>query len=434
MRGWPALCVLAVAAAAPARFRVDCHRGDDDLGAADPAKAAFRTVHAAVAVLRQHRKHHQTAAGASRPAAVVEISGLCELGAPLELSAADSDTEFRGTGPDAVLSGGTAIAVPAPAASARLARVNVDLAEHGFTPESLGRLLPRGYSGGNACIDTTRFEPSAAELFYRPVAPPGPSDGHASRMRVARFPNVNGESPATADWAKIARVEEGATVNRTAFALQGMAAGDGRLAAWAAELAAGAHVLFHGLWAWDWADSHRPVLSVDAARGLVTVGRDDVGRDVDPVHTGAGAQGGNVYAYNLLSELDSPGEYVVRNTTLSFIPPPAALPAAPLCSWNVSIGRSDKGGVWKTLRVDGVGADDTFTFAGCSAVWGPMGHECASMAPPSGPVQFLVTPSAPLQLPPADRKIAPAGRSELAPARSPCPTGRWSVRACAATA
>ena len=38
----------------------------------------------------------------------------------------------------------------------------------------------------------------------------------------------------------------------------------------------------HGLWAWNWADSHRPLLSIRG--GNITVGADDINRDVNPIH------------------------------------------------------------------------------------------------------------------------------------------------------
>ena len=48
--------------------------------------------------------------------------------------------------------------------------------------------------------------------------------------------------------------------------------------------------------------------NVSTADLTVTVGRDDINRDVNPIKVGNRAQGGNAYVYNLLSELDAPGE------------------------------------------------------------------------------------------------------------------------------
>ena len=38
----------------------------------------------------------------------------------------------------------------------------------------------------------------------------------------------------------------------------------------------------HGLWKWNWADSHRPLLSIRGSN--ITVGADDINRDVNPIH------------------------------------------------------------------------------------------------------------------------------------------------------
>lgn len=78
---------------------------------------------------------------------------------------------------------------------------SIDLSHYNFTSENLGRLRGRGYSGGSACIDLNNFEPSAAELFYRPpgttsmagVKSSGPAE--VGVMRLARYPNVGGAVP-----------------------------------------------------------------------------------------------------------------------------------------------------------------------------------------------------------------------------------------------
>jgi len=99
-----------------------------------------------------------------------------------------------------------------------------------------------------------------------------------------------------------------------------------QLAAWKGEMAGGNGVWMHGLWDWNWADSHRPVLDVNLTAGVLTVGDDDYNHDVNPIKKGGAnptQQGGNVYAYNLLSELDAPGEYHIdkAKASLAFIPP-----------------------------------------------------------------------------------------------------------------
>ena len=82
-----------------------------------------------------------------------------------------------------------------------------------------------------------------------------------------------------------------------------------------------------GLWAWNWADSHRQVQAVNRSSSTIVVKPDDINRDVTPIHRRISKQqGGYLYAYNLRSELDVAGEYFIDKpkATLSFIPPGAA--------------------------------------------------------------------------------------------------------------
>ena len=193
-------------------------------------------------------------------------------------------------------------------------------------------------------------------------------------MRMARYPNIVAPVPATSDWAKITSVR-----NKT-LKISGTSAT--MLGGWAAELKAGGQLFAHGLWSWNWADSHRPVLSVDVAEGTITVGDDDWNHDVNPIKTGHGsAQGGNVYIYGAKSDLDVAGEYVIdpQAVEVSFLPPRASGRSGPYhdCVWNVSMTRSDMRGIWKSITVH-ADATDTFHFAGCSATTGPMGAKCAN--------------------------------------------------------
>merc|ERR1711964_799294 len=105
----------------------------------------------------------------------------------------------------------------------------------------------------------------------------------------------------------------------------------------------------HGLWRWNWADSHRPVLAYDASSSTLTLGKDNIDRDV-PL-----TKGGNFYVYNVRAELDQPGEYHVDPDSgiLSFMPPTVAGKHGGVCDWSVDISRTDTPGVWKTLNVKG---------------------------------------------------------------------------------
>jgi hypothetical protein len=322
------LCLLGADghAAAPATttLHVDCEAAGtrDGVGTAD---APFRSVHQAQVALRALRR-----TAAAEVAAVVKIQGVCELATTLTLGPADSNTRYVGAGAGAMLSAGTRIKVPTErlgassgSAAAAAGAVEVDLTQYNFTTDSLGKLSGRGYSGGSACILTANYEPSAAELFYRPDGAGSAAGARAygpaqeGTMWVARSPNrASGGLPAAADWAGITTVDN-LTLTIDAF--------ESQLPAWSAELAAGGEMFMHGLWAWNWADSHRPLLSISGSN--ITVGADDINRDVSPIHVHKPAmQGGYVYAYGLKSQLDAPGEFHIdaKTAKLSFVPPEGA--------------------------------------------------------------------------------------------------------------
>ena len=266
--------------------------------------------------------------------ATVQIKGVCELPRPLTLGPADSNTRYIGASTGAMLSAGTEIKVDLTAAVG--GSIEEDLAQYNFTSASLGRLSGRGYSGGSACILTANYEPSAAELFYRPDGLGSSAGARAygpaqeGTMWVARTPNrASGGLPSAADWAGIT------TVDNLTLTIDGF---ESQLPTWSAELAAGGEMFMHGLWAWNWADSHRPLLSIDGKN--ITVGADDINRDVSPIHAHKPAmQGGYVYAYGLKSQLDAPGEYHIDTTTakLRFFPPEGASGGTYRCAYSARL-------------------------------------------------------------------------------------------------
>jgi len=79
-------------------------------------------------------------------------------------------------------------------------------------------------------------------------------------------------------------------------------------------------IWLHGYWFWDWADAYQKVESIDTDKRIISL--------TAPYHHYGYRKGQRYYAINLLSEIDSPGEwYVDRKTgTLYFWPP--ADPAA----------------------------------------------------------------------------------------------------------
>jgi parallel beta-helix repeat protein len=308
-----ALHVSCTYARTPVHFHVDCQHGDDSATGL-VRDESLRTVHAAQASVRSLRENDTT-----KPTpAVVHITGLCELKTVLQFDAKDNNVIYIGDGEGAILSAGTQLETTH---GDENGLISIDLAKYNFSADNLGKLKGRGYSGGSACILLNRFESSAAELFYRPNSTRSTASARSvsvedmDTMRLARFPNVaSGGLPSDADWLKIS------TVKDHTLGLNGVT--PAQLASWGQEMAAGSDAWMHGLWAWNWADSHRPITSVGI--DSLVVGDDDAGdADVAPIKAGSsGGQGGNVYAYNLRSELDQEGEYYIdrQKATLDFMP------------------------------------------------------------------------------------------------------------------
>ena len=231
--------------------------------------APFRSIARAQEEIRRLRGMNEAAA----TPITVHISGLCELKGTLDLvGPSDSNVRYVGTSAGAILSGGTRIEVVHNANTGdRMSRtepIHIDLRKYNMTTDTLGKLSGRGYSGGSACILVNNFEKSATELFYR--APGSQSyAGHRAYgaaqhggMWVARFPNrAQGGLPSAQDWAEISSVNN-VTLTVDSFKSQ--------LSTWRSELASGRQAWMHGLWAWNWADSHRPVLSIQDDK--ITVG------------------------------------------------------------------------------------------------------------------------------------------------------------------
>ena len=309
------LLLLLGRCSAHLEFHVDCGAGLDSASGSTPAP--FRTVHRAQQAIRAARARSPRLASPSP--ATVFIRGLCQLPTPLVLSGElDSHTRYVGA-QGSILSAGTQLQLP-PASSNSTEPVQVDLKLYNFSAANLGKLSGRGYAGGSACILVDNFEVSAAELFYRPsgarsaagVRAYGPAQ--EGMMWIARSPNrALGGLPAVTDWAGISTVDN-LTLTIDSFKAE--------LPSWKTELDAGGVAYLHGLWAWNWADSHRPLLGLSGDN--ITVGADDINRDVNPIHVHKEAQqGGYVYAYGLKAHLDGPGEYHIDTTTamLSFFPP-----------------------------------------------------------------------------------------------------------------
>lgn len=74
----------------------------------------------------------------------------------------------------------------------------------------------------------------------------------------------------------------------------------------------------HGYWFWDWSDQRHKVESIDVQKRIISV--------VPPYHGYGYRRGQWFYAFNLLAELDSPGEwYLDRNSGILYFWPPGPI-------------------------------------------------------------------------------------------------------------
>ncbi len=128
-------------------------------------------------------------------------------------------------------------------------------------------------------------------------------------MILARWPNQG--------FIKIAQVL-GPTlvdVRGTKGRAEGILAYEGdRAGRWVAEK----DVWLHGYWFWDWADQRQKVAAIDPEKRTITLAKP---------HHGYGYRTGQwFYAFNLLAEIDQPGEwYLDRQTGILYFWPPALL-------------------------------------------------------------------------------------------------------------
>ncbi|OHB81924.1 MAG: hypothetical protein A2V98_13665 [Planctomycetes bacterium RBG_16_64_12] len=75
-------------------------------------------------------------------------------------------------------------------------------------------------------------------------------------------------------------------------------------------------VWVHGYWFWDWSDERHPVESIDTERRVIAV--------APPYHGYGYRKGQWFYAFNLLAEINTPGEwYLDRQTGILYFWPPA---------------------------------------------------------------------------------------------------------------
>lgn len=238
----------------------------------------------------------------------VEVrGGTYQLTKPFQLSEADSGATnapvvYRArSGEEVRLVGGRIVTgwtqVTNPAVLARLdeaARTNVwqaDLKAQGVT--DLGQM--------KSDSDWTSSSPGL-ELFF-----------NDQPMTLARWPNAG-----TVRVGEL-KVQDGHVIHGQKGSKVGTFSYEGdRPKRWAGEK----DVMLHGYWFWDWADQRYRVDSIDTEQRMITL-------PAKPEHAFGFRKGQWYYAFNLLCELDQPGEwYLDRDSGILYFWPPVANPGS----------------------------------------------------------------------------------------------------------
>ena len=263
---------------------------------ADKSDGPFRSFERARDAVREYR----AADGFDGKPTVIEIQpGLYEFEEPLVLTAADSGTAsspvvWRGVcdengEPLAEIRGGKTLTAGKktedPAVLGRL------------KPEARGKVLEYDLKASGIADYGTYDGTDTAELFCG-----------GEPMTIARYPNEG-----FMKFEKLAGDENAETVIEEARGdtVPRIIVEDYDIAPWAAEPEAWTH----GYWYIDWANSRQKIVRVNAEKGMF---------ELDKPYHGYGYRSGQYfYAYHLLCELDSPGEYYIDSGSgkLYFYPP-----------------------------------------------------------------------------------------------------------------
>jgi tetratricopeptide (TPR) repeat protein len=126
----------------------------------------------------------------------------------------------------------------------------------------------------------------------------------------------------------------------------------------------------YGYWFHDWADSYEKITSIDTAQRLITL--------APPLHNYGFAKGRRYYAFNLLSEIDRPGEwYLDRSRGVLYFWPPSnpnratvevSMFAAPFVELDGVAHVAFRGLTWELGRDDGlrIKGGERCLLAGCT--------------------------------------------------------------------
>ena len=277
----------------------------------------FRSIHDARDHLRRLRQRQHVGA--------VRVRIAPGRYAPLELTADDSGLGphapviYEGERPDGstVISAG--VSIPAQAFRPWARRPGVLMADLSPFSVEYGDLG----SGGSCYGNCTMFQHNGVVFGNR-------------SMILARYPNIemnasSFELPTVYNWLPI-KHGYNATLMLSTQNDSNIAA---RVAGWAKEGAPWIHIYA----AFDWDDTWHPVViennqsantsAVEVSVSLLPAWTSDSWRSTNPITPSAQAR---FYGANLLSELDSLGEYMIVNETLFFYPP------IPLAHWRSTAG------------------------------------------------------------------------------------------------
>ncbi len=228
-------------------------------------------------------------------ARVLLTGGTYALGTPLELATEDSGTEearivYRAMpGQRVVLSGGKRVTGFAPVKDAAVLK---------RLPEAARGKVVRADLRALGVTDYGSPKGGGLELFY-----------NDKPMTLARWPNEGFVRIAEEAGGKKfdVRGRKGDKIGKWIYE------GD-RPKRWADEK----DVWVHGYWFWDWSDQRHQVKRIDTEKRLIEV--------EPPYHHYGYRKGQWYYAYNLLAEIDTPGEwYLDRDSGVLYFWPPSPI-------------------------------------------------------------------------------------------------------------
>lgn len=288
----------------------------------------FRTLHRAQAAVRDYRTRPEF----QNETVVVEVgAGRYEFDKPLLFGEADSGSAdapivWRGQGDATILEGGRYLNAPQPIADPEI--------YNRLKPEIRDRVIQFDLNAAEV-TDFGLPEKGDAELFFdhRP-------------MTVARYPDEG--------FITIKRLETDGTTPVDIRGTKGIVEGkfyfdDEEFLTWEKEK----DIWVLGYWFWDWDNKRQKVMKIDPARKSLELSEpySTYGYRVDQYY----------YVYNVLAELDQPGEFYLDRESgiLYFYPPEEMAPERLLFSLIPNLVRLENAShlVWSGFLLEGCRGD-----------------------------------------------------------------------------